>query len=214
MLGPAIVLTLVTFLNGPPRQPDFAESALKRVVFGCHLDIEGSATERDRDVAARLRTVDERCRAFAARTPPPAAASDVGMAALARWRYAQRLFAVAAGDVAVEATQYATALKPCYEWEGFHDCPEAEAVFAERYLAAHPSSAFASYLPLLSAHRWLCAAEGYEYELQSKVPGSKTGVGLVQARVTYAKDLAAARASRDPLIRFVAETLDERGACR
>jgi len=211
MLG---ILILLTMSPGLHRQPDPAEAVLKRLVFGCHIAAPVSAAERDADVTTRLRAVDERCNAFQARMPPPPTRTDVELAAHARWMYAQRLFAIAAGDVASEAAQYATALKPCYEWEGFHDCPEAEAVFAERYLAAHPSSPFASYLPLLAAHRWLCAAEGYEYELGSTVPASKTGAGLVRARQAYVKDLAAARASRDPLIRFAADTLDERGACR
>jgi hypothetical protein len=36
------------------------------------------------------------------------------------------------------------------------------------YLAANPSSPFKEYLPLLAADRWLCAAEGYDYEKRPK----------------------------------------------
>jgi hypothetical protein len=210
MVGLAIVLTFLPALH---RQPDPAEAVLKRVVFGCQIEIAGPTAERDRDVTARLRGVEERCQAFLARTPPPRTDTDMGLAANARWMYAQRLFAVAAGDAATEAAEYATALRPCYEWEGFHDCPEREAVFADRYLAAHPSSAFAAYLPLLAAHRWLCAAEGYEREMRSDVPASKQGVGLTRARLSFVQRLEAAGRSRAPLIRCAAATLIERGAC-
>ena len=186
---------------------------MDRLVFGCHVAVVGAVTGHDADVAARLRLVDERCRAFAARTPPPRADSLDGMVANARWSYEQRLFAIAAGSVEAEATRYVTALRPCYEWEGFHDCPEHEAAFADRYLTEHPSSAFAPSLPLLAAHRWLCAAEAYEYEMTSGVQASKTGVGLTRARVAYVDRLGQALRSQDSLVRFAAETLKARGAC-
>jgi hypothetical protein len=210
MTALAIVLTLMPAVR---QQPDAAEAVLKGLVFGCHVEAPVPAAERDPVVTARLRVVDDRCRAFGARTPQPHADSLDGMVASARWSYEQRLFAVASGRAESEAARYVTALRPCYEWEGFHDCPEHEAVFADRYLADHPSSALASYLPLLAAHRWLCAAEGYEYEQRSGVPASNKGVGLARARQSYVERLKAARASRDPLIRFAAETLEERGAC-
>ena len=210
MPGFAILVAVLSGLHG---KPDGAEAVLKRVVFGCQIEMAGTTAERDRDVTARLRSVDERCQAFRARTPPPRTDTDVGLAANARWMYAQRRFAMAAEDAATEAAQYVAALRPCYEWEGFHDCPEREAVFADRYLKEHPSSAFAGYLPLLAAHRWLCAAEGYEYEMTSRVPSSKQGVGHPRARLSYVQRLETALGSRDPLIRFAAETLKERGAC-
>lgn len=209
MLG---FLILLAVSPAPHWQPDAAE-LLKVVVFGCHAGAPAPAAERDADVAARVQSVEDRCRAFAARTPKPTADSLGGMVATARWSYEQRLFAVANGDVGAEAARYVAALRPCYEWEGFHDCPEREAIFADEYLKAHPASPFAASLPLLAAHRWLCAAEGYEYEQRSGAPAPKPGVGLARARLAYVQRLAAARASRDPLIRFAAETLDARGAC-
>ena len=210
MLGLALLMTL---LPGLSAQADSGEATLKLLVFGCAAGPPAPTGERDRDVSARLRTVEERCDTFQARTPAPAARSEAGMVARARWSYEQRLFAVAGGDAAAEAARYVAALRPCYEWEGFHDCPEREAVFAERYLKEHPSSAFAGYLPLLAAHRWLCAAEAYEYEDRSGVPASKQGVGHTRARLSFAQSLPAALGSRDPLVRFAAETLKETGAC-
>jgi hypothetical protein len=208
------VLVILATLLPAPAQSNPADAVLQRLVFGCHIvAVAGAAAEHDADVAARLRDVDERCRAFAARRPPPRADSLDGMVANARWSYEQRLFAIAAGSVETETGRYVTALRPCYEWEGFHDCPEREAAFADRYLKEHPSSVFAPYLPLLAAHRWLCAAEAYEYEMTAGVPASKTGVGLTQARVAYADRVQQALRSQDSLVRFAAERLEERGSC-
>ena len=211
MLTLAIVVAL---LSGAYGQADDSDPVLKRLVFGCQSGVTHvPLAERDGAVSARWRELGERCQAYAARTPAPAADSLEGMVALARWSYEQRLFAVAGGDVADEAGRYVAALRPCYEWEGFHDCPEREAAFADRYLKAHPSSPFAAYLPLLAAHRWLCTAEAYEYEMTSGVLASKPGVGLTRARLSYAQRLETARASRDPLIRVAADALAARGAC-
>jgi hypothetical protein len=204
---------LVALLPALAVQPDPAEAVLKRLVFGCHITAPGSVAERDADVSARLRSVENRCRAFEQRRPKPRGDALDGMVASARWAYEQRLFAIAVGDAEAEAARYVAALRPCYEWEGFHDCPEREAVFADRYLKEHPSSAFATYLPLLAAHRWLCAAEAYEYEMTSGVPASKQGVGHTRARVSYVQCLETAVRSRDPLVRAAAETLSARGAC-
>ena len=208
MIGVVIALTL---LPAMPRHAD-GEEVLKLLVFGCAGERPAPAAEKDPAVSARLKQFEDRCDAFKARTPEPPKGSDVAMAANARWQYAQRLFAVAGGDAAAEATQYATALRPCYEWEGFPDCPEREAVFADDYLTAHPTSAFASFLPLLSAHRWLCAAEADEGSIRSGKPTKQTA--MVHARQTYAARLLTARASPDPLVRFAADTLEETGACR
>ena len=89
MLGLLILLTL------PPGhgQADFAETVLKLVVFGCQAGTPPAAPELDREVAARLRTVEAPCREFESRTAPPRAASLDGMVAKARWSYEQRLYA-------------------------------------------------------------------------------------------------------------------------
>jgi hypothetical protein len=98
------------------------------------------------------------------------------------------------------------ALRPCYEWEGFHDCPEREALFAERYLLDHPQSPFRDFLPLLAAHRWLCTAEGYDYE-QKPAEANR-------ARRAYENALnMSAAGSRSPLMRTAAEELKARGRC-
>ncbi len=103
------------------------------------------------------------------------------------------------------AQRYVDDLKPCYEWEGFHNCPEAEATFAERYLARNPGSPFSEYLPLLIAHRWLCAADGYAYEEQPKE--------AARARLAAAAPLATALEAPSLLIRTAAQELKARGRC-
>ena len=96
-------------------------------------------------------------------------------------------------------------LQPCYEWEGFHDCPEREAQFAAEYDASHPRGRFNAYHPLLAAHRWLCTAEGYKYEQNS--------AGEAQSRAEYGMMLAKARRSSDPMMRAAAGALGSRNTC-
>src|ERR1035437_799095 len=96
-------------------------------------------------------------------------------------------------------------LRPCYEWEGFHDCPEREAIFAADYQTANPGGPFSDYLRLLAAHRWLCAAEAYEYEKQPE--------GAAWSRRAYETMVSTARQSKTLLIRLAAERLAERSSC-
>jgi hypothetical protein len=137
------------------------------------------------------------------------------MTDVARRNYERGLWAIARArpDAANLAAAYVEQLRPCYEWEGFHDCPEAEAMFAEKYANARPASPFADYLPLLAAHRWICAAEAYEYERTSHVPAAKDGVGVARARESFQRNLTKALASRDPLVRFAAAELNRTGTC-
>src|SRR5262249_39562596 len=103
------------------------------------------------------------------------------------------------------AADYVKAVRSCYEWEGFHDCPEREAQFADDYQAAHPNGPFSSYLPLLAAHRWLCTAEAYEYEQRP--------ADAARSRRAYAARLQFARRVKDLLFRTAAERLATRGRC-
>jgi hypothetical protein len=135
------------------------------------------------------------------------------MAAAARRGYTARLAAVAVGAGGEsEAREYVDRLRLCYEWEGFHDCPEREAAFAEQYLAANPRSALRDYLPFLAAHRWQCAVEGYEYERRTGLAAA-SGAGVERARRAYHSNLARAVRSDDPLVRFAANALERAGSC-
>ena len=119
--------------------------------------------------------------------------SEVRLVQVARTRYTARLIGVGGDDAKVLAAEYADALEPCYEWEGLHDCPEREALFADQYQAAHASGPFRSYLPLLSAHRWLCAAEAFDFE---KKPDQAS-----RSRQHYRDRLAVALKSDSAMIR-------------
>ena len=124
----------------------------------------------------------------------------------AREGYERKLVAASTrSGVEQLAQEYVDTLRPCYEWEGFHDCPEREAIFAERYLNDHPDTAFAGFLRVLAAHRWLCAAEAYEYDQQ---PGSAE-----HARHQYQRALAIAVKVESPLMRVAADELKSSGRC-
>jgi len=162
------------------------------------------------DYATELRTEIERylrrAAAYATKRVPPPPINEMGMVYQAQVRYETLLAGHSdAADRAALAQAYVTKLRPCYEWEGFHDCPERDAQFADSYLAANPKSPFADFLPLLAAHRWLCASEGYEYEKQP--------AGVKRTRELYEKRLSVARQSRGLLLRTAADRLASRGQC-
>ena len=103
------------------------------------------------------------------------------------------------------ARAYVESLRPCYEWEGFHGCPEHEAQFADEYSATHPNSPFSEYLPLLAAHRWLCTAEAYDYEQKP--------AEAERSRRAYETRLEVALRSKDLLLRTAAQRLAARRRC-
>jgi hypothetical protein len=139
-------------------------------------------------------------------TRTPAGGMLAGMVDHARIRYERAVFAAAGGRAPAElVVALVDSLKPCYEWEGFHDCPEHDAIFADAYLAENPTGPFSDFLPLFSAHRWLCAAEAYETEQKP--------ADAARSMRMYRERLDAARASRVLLFRTAAERLRERGTC-
>lgn len=125
----------------------------------------------------------------------------------AREGYEAKLAAAAAVAGATGlAQQYVDALRPCYEWEGFHDCPEREALFAERYLRARPDTPFRDLVRVLAAHRWLCTAEAYEYE--------KKPTEAIRARRAYDEAIQIAlEDSRSALMTTAARELKASGSC-
>jgi hypothetical protein len=141
--------------------------------------------------------------------PPPGRPSEPHMLHAKHQQYQRLLFSIAASpDAAARAQDYVRRLNPPYEWEGLPDGPEREARFAESWLASEPDSPFRRYLPLLAAHRWLCAAEAWDFQ------GSDNGQQKAAAsREAYKRHLAAAQASAEPLIRAAATALDATGRC-
>jgi hypothetical protein len=201
----AIVAALAFGLPASAIQTRDANPLVSLLVWDADRAFDSSALPHDvRDELTRLQ---ERARAY--RSPRPRAADSDGTLAMvyeAQVRYERRLFAIADGpDATARAVRYVDQLRPCYEWEGYHDCPEREATFAERYQREHPGDGLNEYLSLLAAHRWICAAEGYDYEKQP--------ADAARSRRAYTDALAAARVARSPLMRAAAAQLARRGTC-
>jgi len=123
------------------------------------------------------------------------------------WVNYERLLTAASSDpdASALASSYVDRLRPCYEWEGYHDCPQHEAVFADEHQAMHPGGPFSHLLPLLSAHRWLCTAEAFDYE--------RRPTEAARSRAMFVQRIAAARTSGGAMIRVAAERLSARGRC-
>ena len=133
-------------------------SVLDAIVF--YADPPSDVAQFPRDVREELKRYHQRLRAYRPRPRPPQLGSEMTMVYAAREGYERKLVAASTrSGVEQLAQEYVDTLRPCYEWEGFHECPEREAIFAERYLIDHPDTAFAGFLRVLAAHRWLCAAE-------------------------------------------------------
>jgi hypothetical protein len=154
---------------------------------------------------AEVRKYLERARSYRSLRPVGTTGEDE-MVRGAQVRYERQLVSVTADPRAAKlAADYVDQLRPCYEWEGLSECPDRDAEFADSYLAEHPGSPFAAYLPLLAAHRWLCAAELFEFE--RNVPETAA------ARRKWKARLVAARKSTSLLVRTGAERLAQRASC-
>ncbi|MBE0660809.1 MAG: hypothetical protein IH602_24155 [Bryobacteraceae bacterium] len=202
-LVPLLLLSLSLAAQPPHRTP--SEDLLYFLVFGNDVHIHQA------DYPPALRTeLSAHLRRFNAYRSKRTGIAKTGVWSMVHTTYIlyeRRLAAVSASPEAPAlALAYVDELSPCYEWEGYHDCPESEAVFATKYQADHPDGPFSAYLPLLAAHRWICAAEGYDYEKQP--------VEAARCRKQHGEALAIALNSPAPLIRSAAQTLKTLGACR
>lgn len=180
------------------------DALLDALVLGAYVSIDPQAYSAD--LRAKVEEYLRRAAGYRSTRLVPSSSGLEKMVHAAQVGYELRLVA-ASGDPDAPrlATTYVNALRPCYEWEGFHDCPEHEALFADQYQTAHPKGPFSAYLPLLAAHRWLCTAEAYDYEKQ---PGHAS-----RSRRLYQERLSVALKSDDPLIRSAAKSLSARGRC-
>jgi hypothetical protein len=181
-----------------------SDAVLDVLVWGIHMSIDPAAYSPD--LRAEVERYLRRSREYVTKRPiPPDGLGQMVQSAQAN--YERRLVAVSDDPRAPElAAAYVDSLRPCYEWEGYHDCPEREAEFADEYQAAHANGPFSAYLPLLSAHRWLCTAEAYDYE--------KRPAEAARSRREYNQRLSIARKSTVLLIRTAADRLAARGQCR
>jgi hypothetical protein len=174
------------------------------LVWGAEVPIDWSAYSYE--VRAEAERHRQRFSQYRSERRPPVDSSELKMVYAARLRYERRLAAVSDDPRAqTSAAEFVERLKPCYEWEGYHDCPEREARFAAEYQAANPTGPFRDYLPLLAVHPWLCTAEAYEYE--------KRPEDAARSRREFELALSTARRSAALLVRTAAEELRTRGRC-
>lgn len=138
---------------------------------------------------------------------PPVGIGDMAMVDAARANYERLLVAIARDTgVAALAVAFVDSLRPCYEWEGMSECPLREARFADSYAARHADGPWSEFLPLFAAHRWLCAAEGFDREGQP--------ADAEVSRRNSAERLLLARGASGAMIRAAARRLAERGRCQ
>ena len=174
------------------------------LVWGADMKIDVSGYPPD--VRAQMQQLRQRSETYRSKRSKPTGSSELTMVYEAQVRYERRLIAVSTSPGADPlAVAYVNGLRPCYEWEGSHDCPEREAAFAAKYQASHPTGPFSQYLPLLEAHRWLCAAEAYESE---KAPAEAE-----RTRRAYEQALSVASQSASLLIRTAALEQKTRARC-
>jgi hypothetical protein len=198
-----IVVSLDTWAQSAARQSD---ALLDLLLWGTDRSIH--ITAYTPEVNAELDKVLRRSQAYESqRREPVGSAGFEILLNTAQVRYERLLVAMADDSRAPAlAVTYVNELRPCYEWEGYHDCPEREASFAIDYMKTNPDGPFTAYLPLLAAHRWLCTAEAYEYE--------KRPDAAVRSRRAYEDALSVALGSRAVLVRTAAQALQVRGTCR
>ena len=198
------LLGALTVVSGEAQSQTY--KLLDVVVFGAYLPVDMSTYPPE--VRSLLQQHITRWQAYGPRPRPQKDPNfpEMNMVYGARENYERRMFAITAGPgVERFAQQYVDELRPCYEWEGMHDCPEEEAKFAEQYLAKNPKSPFREFLPLLAANRWLCAAAGYEMENRPQE--------AARSRRASEAPLAVALKSPSLLIRTAAQELRARGRC-
>lgn len=176
---------------------------LQLVVWGNYLRFDPTQYPEPlrSEVAAYLR----RANAYVSARPEPTN-GEMDRVRTAYVEYERRLIASTSDRRAVAlAVDYVDALGPCYEWEGFSECPANEAQFADAYINQHVDSPLNQYLPLLAAHRWLCAAELFEFENKPEE--------VQRAKQRYAIRIAQATKSRSVVIRMAAERLAAKPTC-
>jgi len=142
-----------------------------------------------------------RCRAsFHSGLPQPA--TFLEKAASTHQRALERALACLFANprIAAVVREYVRNARLLYEWEGMPSSPIEEANYAETYIAEHPRSPFVPYLYLFAAERWRCA---FEYFVRGR-----DSEGIASSSAKYRELIARAREA-DPLIRLIANDLDE-----
>lgn len=180
-----------------------ADVILDMMVWGARTTVDAAsfAEPLRSEVSAHL----TRAASYRSSRPVPTD-GEMRMVNAAWSRYEQSLVSVTDDPRAPQlAAAYVDSLRPCYEWEGMSECPAREARFADEYINRHVDSPFVEYLPLLTAHRWLCAAELFEFE--------KDPEEARMARRRYDVRIAQALKAKSLVVRAAADRLAARRTC-
>lgn len=203
-LAAVALLALLSAFPAQPADPKREDALLDLLVFGQIGPIDPQAYPTP--IRVELRQYLKRSAAYRSPRTRPAKSTLYEMVYSARVRYERKLAAISDHPQAPAlAFDFVEQLHPCYEWEGLSECPQREAIFAAAYQSARPDGPFSSYLPLLIAHRNLCAAEAYTFEQKS--------AEAARTRRDYEEALAVALTSKSPLVRTAATRLAARGSC-
>jgi hypothetical protein len=184
----------------------FSSSVLQReTVPGMHVLVSELPTPLPADVAMRVGEVKRRHATAMRMAKFPTVRGERSMVIASQMNYEISLFAVGRGpSAAADANALVKLLQPCYEWEGGADCPRREAEALERVLATSHTSlrSLGHFLPLHTAHRWMCVAE-------YSAPSASSEEARGRANTLFAR----AAASDDALVRAAAVALQRRGKC-
>jgi hypothetical protein len=202
-IAAATVLAVVVGVPQAARQAA-ADSLANALLWGMQMGVDPGAFPQP--LRSEVEGYLKRSAAYRTTRTRPADSAEMEMVYQA-WVNYERLLAGISADASARAlaVAYVDDLRPCYEWEGLHECPEREAMFAEKYLAAHPGAPFSRYLPLLAAHRWLCTAEAYAREKQPEA--------AARTRQAFERQIGVAIKADTLLIRVAADALMARKQC-
>lgn len=166
----------------------------------------------DPAAAGRWREMQARARSMKSRLPPPVDSGGSASRVHGKREQYERIFYATASPAqgrqpadeelwfGLEAADLVQGMRPCYEWEGSADCPAREAEFAEFWMKREGTrDRMAPFLTLFAGHRWICAADGYEYDRKPALAAT--------ARERSSRLLKQVAAGSDALFRYVAERL-------
>ena len=133
LMGVAGFMASPFCLSAQEPRASASDALVDLMVFGTRVGIDSRAYSPA--VRAALARHLRRSKAY---RPRPATEEDAGemrMVYDSNISHERQLAAVS-GDPRAPALAkaYVDSLKPCYEWEGYHDCPVREAAFAAKYL--------------------------------------------------------------------------------
>lgn len=105
------------------------DALLELLLSGLNQDIDLRAYNPE--LRAELGKVLKRSRAYRSQRREPVGSELLKMVHSELVQYERLLVSVTDDSRApAAAAAYVDQLRPCYEWEGYHDCPEREASFA------------------------------------------------------------------------------------